>query len=100
MQNKIKLKIVDYNEIRENEFNIIIEILKGEGLINSALQNLEYGEGIEKVFRERDLRIDNSGYLIEFFDAKDNFTGDQEVLKELLEDVVGDSEAELNQLFI
>lgn len=100
MQNKIKLKIVDYNEIRENEFNIIIEILKGEDLINSALENLEYDEGIEKVFRERDLRIDNSGYLIEFFDAKDNFTSDQEVLKEMLEDVVWDSEAELNQLFI
>lgn len=102
----VELRLVDFYEFEGNKavfqtdncFSIIIEIIKGEERIKSELENeeLKFNEGIKQLFRERDLEIDNSGYLIEIFDAKDNFIGDQQILKEMIEDIVSDTEDELN----
>lgn len=104
MENKIELKIVDFRELDEGErfesnngFEIVIEVKHGLGQIKTGIEN---GDSTQ-YFAERDLELDlNTNYLIQYFDAKDNFTGDQQVLTEMIKDVVSDTEADLNQILI
>lgn len=109
MTEKIELKLVDVYEYEGNKavfqtdncYVIIIDVVKGIGLIKDELnKNLKFNEGINQLFRERDIELDeNTGYLDVIWDAKDTFTGDQEMFMKYINDIVSDTKDELNQLF-